>query len=246
MENSLEEKNVPARHIKMVFIEPGYVMLVGMAAGFLYGALMVALDPWLRFPDVPLRLNWREMFLTSAMLGAYAALIGWIVTSFWRSWKLWGAALLFTPIVAAVVSFWNNLNSAFGLASDWLIFLPMTAFFNLVTVGLVYFLLNLSLYTPQRRQLVYAALPIALFLVVFMGLGRIRWSNPDAQDVMAAVQTYAGGLNEPEYSVEFLGMRYSGNTAPVGNAFIHTQGQTLLCRVRLFPQGADISCSVNE
>lgn len=231
---------------KFVFVEPGYVMLVGVAAGFLFGALMVALDPLLRFPEVPLRLNWRDMFLTAAMVGAYASIMGWIVTTFWRSWRMWGITLLATPIVAGVVSVWNNANSAFGIESDWLIFLPMAALFNLVTVAFVYLLLQLMLYLPQRRVAVYAALPIALFLITFLGLGRIRWSNPDAQDVMEAVQTYAQGLNTEDYSIEFLGVRYQGNTAPFGTAIIHSDDVTLLCRVRLFPQGTDISCTVNE
>ena len=48
-----------------IYIDPLGLVLVGIAAGFVYGLLMVALDPWLRFPDVPIRINWREALLTA-------------------------------------------------------------------------------------------------------------------------------------------------------------------------------------
>ncbi len=229
---------------QLIYVDPAYLMLVGVGAGFCYGALMVALDPIVRFPNTPIYLNWREMLLTASMVGSYAAVLGWILTSFWRSIYLWLATLILTPILTGFVAFWNNINAAFGMPSDLLIFLPITFVFNLLGIGLSVLYLRIVLKHPWRAKLALGVLPLVLAILVFLGLGRLRWANQDAMEIVRALDQYANGaVLEGDYRIELLSIRYRGEIAPTGDAIIHTDGQNLLCRVRLFVQNTDVSCT---
>lgn len=234
----------PARIL--IYIEPSRLAVIGVAAGFLYGLLMVVLDPWLRFPDVPLRVNWREALLTASIMGGYAALLGWTVTTFWRSRLVWVMGLLMTPIITGILAMWNNINAAFGLDSDLLVFLPVVLVFHMAMIGLVNLYLRMALHSRWRQGLAYTAIPIVLSIFAFLGLGRLRWANQDAADVVEAVNRYAEGIFDRDYSIEFMGIRYRDQIAPTGDARIHTDDQTLYCRVRLYPENTDISCTEQE
>lgn len=249
MEETLKPKNeeLASPPTVQVYVDPAILMLAGVGAGFLYGALMVALDPIFRFPDAPIYINWREMLLTASMVGAYGAVLGWVLTSFWRRWQLWGMTLFITPIVAGVVALWNNINAAFGTPSDFLIFLPFTLVFNLMSMGLSVLYLLIVVRHPRREKLALATLPMILAIIVFLGIARLRWANADAQDMMSALDQYAEGiLQNDDYSIELLSIRYRGEIAPTGDAIIRTEEQRLACRVRLFPQNIDVSCIPQE
>lgn len=231
----------------IIEIEPGSLMLVAMVAGFIYGFLMVALDPWLRFPDVATQINWRDALLTASLMGAYGSLLGWTVTFFWRSSLMIAAVIFLTPIITGVVAAWNNANAVFGIESDLLAFLPFAFLFHAVVVGMTVLFLLMALRLPARRALAFVAIPFVMAILTFGALGRIRWENPDAQDVVNATNTYAGAIfDEGDYSIELLNIYYNNDVAPSGNTRIHTDGGTLICRVRLFQDNTDISCNVEE
>ena len=229
-----------------IHIDPANLVLVGIAAGCIWGALIVLLDPWLRFPDVSLRINWREMLLSASVMSAYAAVLGWTIPTFWRQRIMWVIALMLTPIVTGVIAAWNNINSPFGLESDLLIFLPFVLMFHMATVALVVLYLHIALRFSSRRALAFSAIPVVLCILAFLGLGRLRWSNQDARDVIHAVDRYASGAVNDDYSIEYLGMRYRSQLSPTGHALIHSGEGVLFCRVRLYPQNIDVSCSEEE
>jgi|GEM_PF-5016808 len=232
---------------QLVYVEPANIMLISMAAGFIYGLIMVMSDPWVRFPDANVVINWREALLTASIMGTYAALLGWMVTTFWRSHLLWFVMLITVPIVSGGLVGWNNVNSPFGIESDFLTFLPFVLVFHLLTIGMAVIYLNLVLYFPQRRKLAYAAIPVVLLIITFMGIGRLRWANQDAQDVVAAVDNYATSIFEDDYNIEYFGMQYSRETAPTGRLRIYTpDDQRLDCVVRLFPTEAEVSCQLAQ
>lgn len=246
----VEEKSPQPENQKIhqkIHIEPASMVIVGIVAGVVCGALMVILDPLLRFPDVSVHINWRETLLSASVMSAYAAVLGWMVTTFWRRWMLWLVALMTTPIVTGVFIAWNNINAPFGLESDLLLFLPIVFVFHMLAVSLVVLYLRLALHLPSRRLLAYTAIPVVLTILTFVGLGRLRWSNQDARDVMSAINQYAHGAVNDDFSIEYLGMRYSNQDAPIGDARIYTDDETLYCRARLYPQNVvDVSCSPED
>lgn len=229
-------------HKVMVRIDPTYLILVSMVTGGLHGLLMVALDPWLRFPDVPLRVNWQEALFTASIMAGYGAILCWTVVTFWRTRFLFIVTLLLTPILTGVVALWNNINAPFGVQSDLLTFLPFVVVLHITMVLLAVIYLNITRRLAGRRVLAFTAVPVVLGILAFLALGRIRWANQDAQDVITAVNRYASGTVDGDYKVEYLGLRYTGRQAPTGDARIHAAEQTLICRVRLFPNNTDVSC----
>jgi len=234
--------NTPDKIKVLIRIDPLLMMMVALVAGLVMGALMVLLDPLLRFPGVPLRVNWRETLLSASVMGSYAALLSWLVTTFWRQRMLWVVMLLTAPIVTGIIAGWNNLNAAFGISSDLLLFLPVVVLLHAAAVGLVVLYLQIALRLPQRRRLALTAVPVVMVLLTFLGLGRLRWANQDAKDVMTLLHSYADSTVNGAYSIEYIGIRYQDQLAPTGSAFLHTQDVTLLCQVRLYANNSDISC----
>ena len=226
----------------MVRINQLYVTLVNLLTGLLLGALMVALDPWLRFGNVPVRVNWEEAMLVAAITGAYGATLGWLATSFWRRRILWVAAILLSPIVTGVMALWNASSGVFGFPTNFIILYPFVASIHLLLLVFVVAYMNMSLRYRWRRALVYTAVPLALLVFSFPSVGRVRWLNPEARRIMAATDDYANEAVEDGYELEYLGTRYRGSTAPTGTVRIHTGQESLLCRVRLFPQHPNVSC----
>jgi hypothetical protein len=230
-----------------LYVEPGYLMLVAFAAGLLYGLLMVALDPVFRFPDVPTRFNWRDAFLTASLIGAYGALMTWLMTSYWRKSGLWIATALSGPVVAVLALIWNSLNGALGLPGDLLIFLPAALIFQALAVGLCYLGFEIARRLSFRGLAIYAVMPLVLAVLVFLGLARLRWSGPEARDAMAAINQYAqGAVVEGDYQIEFLGLRYGDKTATVADAVIYAEDLTLVCQARLFPDEVEVSCEPED
>lgn len=241
------QKSPPPSPKVWLYIEPGYVMLVAFAAGLLYGLLMVALDPVFRFPDIPLRFNWRDAFFTASLLGAYGAVQSWLVTSYWRKGALWIATALSAPILALLAMIWNSLNGALGLPSDLFVFMPAALIFQVLSVALAYMGLEIARRVSFRAQAVYVVMPIVLAVLVFLGLARLRWSGPEARDAMAAINQYAqGAIVEGDYQIEFLGLRYSDKTATVADAIIHAEDSKLECQARLFPDEVEVTCQAPD
>jgi hypothetical protein len=234
--------------IKRVYIklDPGLLMVGGVAAGFLYGALMVFLDPWVRFPGVPLQFNWREALLTASILGVYGALMTWTVTTFWRSAALWLASLLTAPLVGGVIAAWNNATGALGIETDLRLFVPFIMILHVVFMAMTVLYLRMTLLLPWRRALAFSAVPIVLALFAFLAMGRARWNNPDAVHVMNATEDYADAAFGSDYKIELVSLHYSAESAPIGTTRIYGQEQTLECRVRLFLDDSDIRCEAQR
>lgn len=227
----------------LIKVDPTNLMLVSIAVGAVMGLLMVGLDPWLRFPDVPLRINIAEALLTASIMASYGAVLSWTITTFWRTWLLWLVVLLMTPLITGAIAVWNNANAAFGVESNLLIFLPFVLVLHAGGTMLTILYLNMALQFSWRRALAFTALPVVLVLMSFLVIGRIRWANQDAQDVVAAVDFFAeSALGDEDYSIEYLGIRFNGQQVASGDARIHTDDETIYCRVRLFPTEPEISC----
>ncbi|MFP4323813.1 MAG: hypothetical protein ACLFTK_15270 [Anaerolineales bacterium] len=229
-----------------VRIEPGNLILVGVLAGFLFGALMVLLDPWLRFPQIDVRINWRDMLLTASIFCLYGFVLGWTLTTFWGNRLAWLIAALTTPIITLVIGAWNRNSGALGVESDILFFLPVVLVFHLAALGLAIIYLSLVLRSRWRRPLAFGVLPLVLGIIIFLGVARLRWENPDATDVMRATDQYAMGVIDDDYAIEFLTLTYNGEIVPTGNTRIHTDGMTWYCRVRLFQNNAEVTCRTEE
>ncbi len=242
----VDEQQPTQPQIIPVRIEPGNLVLVGVLAGFLYGALMVMLDPWLRFPDVALRVNLREALLTASIFCLYGFVLGWTLTMFWRSRLMWGVGIFSTPIIALAMAAWNSNSGALGVENDPLVFLPAVLVFHLAALSLGSLYLNLSLRFAARRALAFGVLPVVLAIIMFAGIARIRWENPDATDVVQATDDYAASVVPGDYEIEFLTLTYNGDIVPTGNTRIHAEGVSLYCRVRLFQTNAEVSCEIEE
>jgi hypothetical protein len=246
-EQYMNDEQAPSRQPDIIPVEmsSGIVMIGAIAGGFLFGLMIVALDPWIRFDDVPLAINWREALLNACLIGGYGSILSWTITAFWRSQMLWIAALFIAPILAAIVALWNSVTTPFGVKSDLVIFIPAMLILHVVIVAFIVLYMNIALWFSGRRLLGYAAIP--LILLALMGFaGVLRWNHQDAKDVVFAVDQYAHGVTTGDYTIEYLGIRYGSDTAPTGDAKIHTDEETYLCRVRIFPDGTDVSCSVDE
>jgi len=230
----------------MVQVNQLFMILVSLLTGLLMGLLMVALDPWLRFGDVPVRVNWEEALLTAAITGAYGATLGWLATSFWRRRILWVAAILVSPIVTGVMALWNASSGVFGFPTNFIILYPFVASIHLLLLVFVVAYMNMSLRYRWRHALVYTAVPLALLVFAFPSVGRVRWLNPEARRIMVATDNYASESVEAGYQLEYLGTRYRDGAAPTGTVRIHTDSASLLCRVRLFPLNPNVSCEEEE
>jgi len=218
-----------------------------MLAGMACGVVLVLLDPVVRFPGLPVRVNFYETLLTGVMLAGYAFLLAWLVTDFWRSGTIWLLVLLTTPIITGAIFIWNQVTGAFGIASDLLIFLPVTLVLHLALVALTLIYLHLVKRLPGRRWLVFTAVPVVTLITAFFVLGRLRWSNPDALEVMQAVDVYASGAVPEDYQVEYLGIRYgTDGTAPIGLVRVYSEDGKLLCRVRLYQDRNEVACEPEE
>lgn len=238
--------NEPMHTVK-VKIEPGILMLVGVAAGFLYGLLLVFLDRWLRFPDVALFFNWREGLLTACVLGVYSALLGWVMTTFWRSIVLWLVALITAPLVTGLMMAWNRATGTLGLDSDWVLFMPIVTIFHLAILGLCNLYWRMALKFTWRRGLAFSAIPVIMAMFVFFTLGRIRWTNVDALDIVAATDAYAASVfTTQDYTIELVSIRYQGETVTTGTTRVRAEDVILRCRVRLFLQETETSCQTEE
>jgi len=228
---------------KWVYIDPLAIALVSLAAGLLFGALMVCLDPWLRFSDVPVHINWREAALVALFVGGYGMALSWLLTRFWRDTMLWAAAILLSPLVTGAVAAWNAGSGAFGFKTNLLVLFPFVASIHLLLVAFALVYMNMILHYPARRVLAFTVVPLVLLMITFPGVGRLRWQNPEAHQIMVAVDGYASQTVDGAYHLEYLGTRYRGSgAAPTGTVRIHADAESQLCRVRLFPGNTNVSC----
>ncbi|MCL4879887.1 MAG: hypothetical protein KJ064_24745 [Anaerolineae bacterium] len=225
-----------------VNIEPRAVRLASLWAGIISGGLMVALDPWLRFPSYHARINWQETLITAALMAGYGFVLSLLFTTFWRTKMLWVSVVLTTPLIAVFVAIWNDLTTAFGTPSNILLFLPVTLVIHGVMVAMVQIYLEIGLRLQWRRTMALMAIPVVLFLMSFLVLGRLRWASQDAKDVMHAVNNYASQTVNGEYSIEYQGIRYNTGLASVGQARIYTDNGTFQCEARLFQNAIDVAC----
>jgi hypothetical protein len=208
---------------------------------------MVVLDPWLRFGDVPVQVNWREAALVALFTGGYGMALSWLLMRFWRDPMLWVAAILLTPLLTGAIAAWNAGSGAFGFKTDLLVLFPFVAAIHmlLVTLALVY--MNMTLRYPSRRMLAYTVVPLVVVAITFPGVGRLRWLNPEAREIMTAADNYASETVDAGYHLEYLGTRYrGGGAAPTGTVRIHAEPESLICRVRLFPGNTSVLCEEEE
>lgn len=233
-------------HIIKIYVEPRYIRLASLWAGIIFGFAVVALDPLLRFPDFPTRINWREGILTALLLGGYGFTLALLMTSFWRQGRMLAVSVLLTaPIIAVFVAIWNDLTTAFGTPSNILAILPVTLILHAVMVMMVLLYWEIALRVAVRRGMALTAIPVALFIVSFLVLGRLRWDSQDAKDVMHAVNNYASQTVDGEYSIEYQGIRYNTGLASIGQARVYTQDGTLQCEARIFQNVIDVNCEEN-
>lgn len=225
-----------------IYIEPQHIRLSSLWAGIIFGFVIVALDPVLRFADYHARINWKEGVLTALLVGGYGFTLALLITSFWRTKTLWLSVLLTAPIIAVFVAIWNDLTTAFGTPSNILVFLPTTLVIHAVMVGLVLLYMEISLRLAARKQLALTAIPVALFILSFMVLGRLRWDSQDAKDVMYAVNNYADQTIDGSYSIEYQGIRYNTGLASIGQAKIYSDDGNFQCEARLFQNAIDVNC----
>ncbi len=225
-----------------VYIEPRWMRLSGLWAGMLSGGLMVVLDPWLRFPDYHARVNWQEALITAALMAAYGLGLSLLFTTFWRTRMLWVGVILTTPVIAVFIAVWNDLTTAFGTPSNILVFLPVTLVIHGSMAVLVQIYLEMARRLHGRRFLALTAIPVVLFLLSFLVLGRLRWASQDARDVMHAVNNYASQTINGRYSIEYQGIRYNAGLASVGQARIYSEDGTFQCEARLFQNVIDVAC----
>jgi hypothetical protein len=230
--------------MKKVYINPYNIQLVASGIGFICGALMVLLDPWLRFPDLPTRPNLLEALVTAIIAGGYGLLLAGLVTFFWRKRSIWLMVILTAPILTGAVSLWNDLTSAFGIPSDPIYFFPIILLMHGIGVAMVLLLLEIARRLPSRRRLAYGAVPVVLLIILLFGVGRVRWQNQDAQDVMLAVNVYAQQLPLGEdYEIRYEGITYySTGSAPRGRASVYGDDVTYTCIAQLFTTAIDVNC----
>ncbi|NJL93599.1 MAG: hypothetical protein HC915_07645 [Anaerolineae bacterium] len=241
-QNSLTPPPITASGKRAVRLDPHALRLVAMVSGLALGSLLVMLDPWLRFSDVPTRINWRETLLTGIILALYGTLLSWMITAFWRSRLLWWMVLVTAPLLNGVLALWNDLTAVFGSTRDVLLFFPLVLLVHAAMVGLVWLYLNIARQLRWRRALAFGAVPLVLLLLTFLVLGRLRWANTEARDVMLAVDQYADALIEGPYEIEYFGIDYADGRASVGRARVHAEGFSLACNARIFLDRIDVEC----
>jgi hypothetical protein len=227
-------------------IDPHSLRLVAMVIGLGLGVLMVALDPIWRFDDVPTRINWREAALSGIILSLYGMLLGFIVTEFWKTMTLWLVVVITTPILVGVLAFWNELASIFGATRDILLFVPLVGAIHAAMVGMVLLYLNFARQVKARRVLAFTAVPVVLVILTFLVLGRLRWSNQDADRVMLAVNQYASTIMPGDYEIEYQGINYGDGQASVGRARIHGESIVLDCDARIYLDDVEVTCELQE
>lgn len=220
-----------------------YWHLIAVAVGLIMGILMVMLDPVLRFSDIPTRINWTEALLSGMTLAGYAFLLGWMISEFWRTLALWAVVFVTTPMLVGIVVIWNDTTAIFAETSDFLIFVPIVLLVHATVTLLTILYLNIVKRLSARQPLAYTAIPVVTVALTILVIGQLRWQSQDAKDVMAAVNRYAGvAIQNQDYQIEYLGIRYQEGFASQGHARIHTNDFTLRCDVRMIAESMDVNC----
>lgn len=236
--------------MKIVQINPRILRLVGTLAGMVMGAVLVMLDPVLRFPEVPARINLQDTLLTAVVIGAYGLLLAWVVTQFWHTRLLWLVTLVAAPFVTLVIIIWNLLTAAIGGGFDLILFFPVILVLHIAMTILTVICFEMARRLPGRQRWVFVAVPLVLFVFTFLVLARLRWENQDAIEVMNAVNQYADVTFGGDYEIEYRGITYRSGRVPVASTRIYTDDDIYECQSDIYTDALatriETDCEIQE